>query len=447
MRTIHIGDEEWRLPEDHTGTWGHDLEKRTIRIYTDGSVQRITNRDTNTEKVSGGWGLIIEEDWMKENWEKLHESNLEQYRKNERLEHGKFWGSQMHKAKNSYRTELSVLVKGLMIIPASWDVEWVSDSESSIKTVQSGEKLETASNENEWQLKQLLARLLTARTGKLEEIHQKSHKKLKTKESIGNAAADVLADIFTGGETQEADTAELPIGYNNKRWMLQDTKDYQWLTVPVRKKLRADREKHIERKWTGPGTQNKVKNEIGGLATLLKRFKKEHKGRNKAMLTRLITGVHNQKPHFEGRFDGNECEFCKQKGRGPNENTPEHEAGCKYDEERYRNQLLECREIAKHEAELGHDNITGERPTEEHIRERNKLMQKLRLEEEDGTIYIIDGQTRFRAPTQKLLERVTDNFVRLTEKRHRTGARLRQTVSETFKARGDNTEPETNQKT
>lgn len=197
-------------------------------------------------------------------------------------------------------------------------------------------------------MKQLLARLLHARTGNLEEIHQKSHKQLKTKESIGNAAADVLADIFTGGETQEADTAELPMGYNNKRWMLQGTKDYTWLTVPVRRKLRTDREKHIEEKWKGPGTQNKVKNEIGSLTTLLKRFRKEHKGENKASLTRLITGVHNQKPHFEGRFEmENDCEFCKQQGRGKDENTPEHEAECKYDKERYRTQLQECKEIAR----------------------------------------------------------------------------------------------------
>jgi large subunit ribosomal protein L40e len=448
MRTIHIGGEEWNLPEDHTGTWGHDLEKRTIRIYTDGSVQRTTDRETNIEKVSGGWGLIIEEDWMKRNWKKLHESNLEQYRKNEIMKKGKFWGSRMHKAKNSYRTELSALVKGLMIIPASWDVEWVTDSESSIKTVQSGTKLGTASNENEWQLKQLLARLLAARTGNLEETHQKSHKQLKNKESIGNATADVLADIFTGEESQQADTAELPMGYNNKRWMLQDTKDYTWLTVPVRKKLRKDREKYIEEKWTGSGTQNKVKNEIGNISTLLKRFRKEHSGANMATLTRLVTGVHNQKPHFEGRFKmENDCEFCKQKGTGKHENTAEHEAQCKYNEDRYKNQMLECKEIAQEEATLGHEHIAVERPTEEQIRESNKLMQAIQLKEEDGDIYIMDGESRIRAPTQKILERTTENFVKFTEERHRTGAHLRQTISETFKARGDTTERELSQKT
>jgi hypothetical protein len=448
MRTIHIGGEEWRLPEDHTGTWGHDLETRTIRIYTDGSVQRTTDKDTNIEKVSGGWGVIIEEDWMQKNWKKLHESNLEQYRKNEILKNGKYWGSQMHKAKNSYRTELSALVKGLMIIPASWDVEWVTDSESSIKTVESGKELETASDENEWQLKQLLARILQARTGTLEATHQKSHKKLRTKNSIGNAAADVLADSFTSGETQQADTAELPKGYNNRRWMLQDTKDYTWLTVPVRKKLRNDRVKKIDAEWKGAGTQNKIKNEIGSLTTLLKRFKREHNGKSRAMLTRLITGVHNQKPHFEGRFKmENNCEYCKQKGRGNNENTPEHEAECKYDEKRYRDNLLGCMEIAKQEAVLGNDIIAGERPTEEQIGERNQLMQTLPLQEEDGTVYITDGQNRIKAPSQKLLTRTTDSFVRLTKGRHRTGAQLLQTITETFKTRGNHAEPATNQKT
>jgi hypothetical protein len=417
MRTIVIGGEEWGLPEDHTGTWGHELETRTIRLYTDGSVQRTTDGDTNIERVSGGWGMIIEEDWMIGNWKKLHESNLEQYRKNEILRNGKFWGSQMHKAKNSYRTELSALVKGLMIVPASWDVEWVTDSESSLKTMESGENLETASNENEWQLKQLLARLIKARMGNLEATHQKSHKKLRTKNSIGNATVDVLADSFTSRETQQADTAELPMGYNNRRWMLQDTKDYEWLTVPVRKKLRKDRETQIEKRWKGAGTQNKVRNEIGSLTALLKRFKKTHNGQNRATLTRLITGVHNQKPHFEGRFKKeNDCEFCKQKGRGNHENTPEHEAECKYDEDRHRENLQKCNEMAEEEAELGDDRSTGERPTEEQVRERNALMQTLPLQEENQTIYIADGKHRIKAPTQKLLTRTTDNFVRHAEK-------------------------------
>ena len=54
MRTITIGGEEWKLPEDHEGTWGHDLAKRTVRLYTDGSVQRTTDEDTNLERGSVG---------------------------------------------------------------------------------------------------------------------------------------------------------------------------------------------------------------------------------------------------------------------------------------------------------------------------------------------------------------------------------------------------------
>jgi len=128
MREIHIGKETWRLPEDHTGTWGHEQEKRKVKIYTDGSVQEITDDITHQKKNRGGWGMIIEENWMTENWKKLHENNLEQYRKNEILTKAKFWGQHMDKAKNSYRTELSALVKALMIIPATWDIEWITDS-------------------------------------------------------------------------------------------------------------------------------------------------------------------------------------------------------------------------------------------------------------------------------------------------------------------------------
>jgi hypothetical protein len=354
----------------------------------------------------------------------------------------------MKRAKSSYKTELSALVKGLMIIPASWDVEWVSDSESSIKTLERGEQLETASNENEWQLKQLLARIIQARTGNLEATHQKSHKKLRTKNSIGNATADVLADSFTSKETQQENTAELPMGYNNRRWMLQDTKDYEWITVPIRRKLRNDREEKIDAQWKGAGTQNKVKNENGSITTLLKRFKRTHKGQNKAMLTRLITGVHNQKPHFEGRFKKeNNCEFCKQKGKGDHENTAEHEAECKHDEEKHKENLQECNETAKKEAELGDEKNTRERPTEEQIMERNELMQTLQLQEENGTIYLGHGEDRMKAPTQKLLTRTTDNFVRHSKKEYKTGANLLQTIRETFRPRGKHTEPAANQKT
>jgi hypothetical protein len=108
---------------------------------------------------------------------------------------------------------------------------------------------------------------------------------------IGNAVADVLADRFTGTETQQADTAEIPMGYNNRRWMLQNTQDYEWLTVPVRKKLRKDRETKVEAKCKGEGSQNKAKNDSGNLTALLKHFKKPDNGHNRAVLTRPIVMI------------------------------------------------------------------------------------------------------------------------------------------------------------
>ena len=176
MRTITIDGEQWELPHDHTGTWGHELPRRKVLIYTDGSLQKQRDRNTGEMHQIGGWGLVIRGDWMKNNWKTVHEDFQEQYRINEIRDNTEYWGKHMGKADSSYQTELSAGIKGLMTVPASWDVEWVTDSESSKKTTESKEA-RNASEQTEWQLKQLMHKVLEQRTGTLQVVHQHSHKK------------------------------------------------------------------------------------------------------------------------------------------------------------------------------------------------------------------------------------------------------------------------------
>ena len=98
--------------------------------------------------------LVIYDNWFEENWEHLHERNLEQYRRNEIKQKASMWGSHMKSPHSSYRPELSALIKGLMILPASWDVEWVTDSESSIKTLES-QGNNNSTDRNKFQLEHL----------------------------------------------------------------------------------------------------------------------------------------------------------------------------------------------------------------------------------------------------------------------------------------------------
>ena len=155
-----------------------------------------------------------------------------------------------------------------MILPASWDVDWVPDSESSKKTTESKEA-GTATEKTEWQLKQLMRKVLEQRTGILQVTHQHSHKKLWTEDSVGNATADLVADMFTKETTNQDGTEELPLGYNNKRYMYEDEDAGGWLRVPIRRKMRKMRRDKVERHWQKrAGSQDEVIKEIGGVTLL-----------------------------------------------------------------------------------------------------------------------------------------------------------------------------------
>ena len=88
--------------------------------------------------------------------------------------------------------------------------------------------------------------------------------------SVGNAIADVLADAFTEGEAKTGETAQLPKGYNAKRFMLKDTRDEgDWMSGPIRRRLRKLRQRLVLDKWHGD-SQSKVKSQIENLPRLVK---------------------------------------------------------------------------------------------------------------------------------------------------------------------------------
>ena len=277
MRTITIEGEKWELPHDHTGTWGHNLPKRKVVMYTDGSLQKQKNKTTGRMHQTGGWGLVIKGDWMKKNWKTIHEDLQEQYRINEIRNNIEYWGRHMGKADSSYQTELSVGIKGMMILPASWDVIWITDSESSKKTTENKEA-GTASEQTEWQLKQLMHKVLEQRTGTLQVVHQHSYKRLWTEESVRNETADVVADMFTKKITNRAGMKGLPLGYNNKRYMYKDEDTGGWLRVPIRRRMRKGRREEIEEEWLkGTGSQDEVIKDIGGVALTIKNTREKEK--------------------------------------------------------------------------------------------------------------------------------------------------------------------------
>jgi hypothetical protein len=434
-RTITLDGEDWRLPQDHTGTWGHDMPKRKVVMYTDGSLQKTKDGETGEIKQKGGWGMLIREDWMQNNWEKIHEDNLEQYRKNEITDKARYWGKHMDRADSSYQTELSAGIKGLMIIPASWDVDWVTDSESSKKTSESKEA-KTATDQTEWQLKQLLHKVQQERTGKLRVIHQHSHKKLQTEHSVGNAAADVVADIFTKERAQQRGTEDLPLGYNNQRYMYRDVKEEGWLRAPIRKRLRQVRRKQLDKEWKETGSQDRVKKQIGLLEPLLKKFtrrKKENQlTKDLAALTRAITEVHNQVPKYEGRFDRtNNCEYCKQKTGELKENTVDHEMVCRFNENKKTKCVDRCTEKAILQAKLGNKQQEKRGQEGVHPKEADDLMLTNKFKETKGKIFLTWMGKETAAPNQTTLQRLTDNFIKCQKEEERKGPQYRRAI---FKA-------------
>ena len=58
--------DEIRPNEDIFGTWGGNIPRQNITIFTDGSLQK--------EKGKAGWGYVVCNNWFLSNWGRIHES-------------------------------------------------------------------------------------------------------------------------------------------------------------------------------------------------------------------------------------------------------------------------------------------------------------------------------------------------------------------------------------
>ena len=241
--------------------------------------------------------------------------------------------------------------------------------------------------------------------------------------SVGNAIADVAAEIFTEQEV-ETNTKELPLGFNNQRYMYEDLREEEWLRGPVRRRFRKLKHRELNDKWgRDGGSQDRIKNEIGDIRPTLKKFRKKHKNIHRvehlATFTRLVTGVNNRKPYFEGRFSsGNNCEYCKYQHGKIRENDQVHEASCKADEKRHTKVVQKCIQWAIDEAKL-----TGEEECQGHGRKKDtkeirRLLGMLQMTWQEDNVWIINGGRRTAAPTQKVLEQLTAEYLKY---HHRNG--------------------------
>ena len=185
-----ISDTTVELPRTSKTIWGTQTRTHRVTCYTDGSF------DNSTKQAS--WALLLENDFFNLNWTEFHEDHYLLYRTQILRDHCIHWGGKIHNALSSYEPELKSLANALLIFPSTWDVLWVTDSEASIKTVNGlkDPKLEIYNIQALWQTKRLIQDILSKRTGTLTSKHQYSHRNEHTKESVGNAAADLLADLY-----------------------------------------------------------------------------------------------------------------------------------------------------------------------------------------------------------------------------------------------------------
>jgi hypothetical protein len=234
-KTTRVRGRQIGLPEDHYGVWGSKENKQTISVATDGSLS--TGEDGRKEKA--GWSMVILNDWFEKNWSQLHEDNHELHRKRLIQEHLIHWGGVIDEAESSYKTELVALIKAMMIIPETWDIEWVTDSESTIRTFEGIDRMKkTDVIKNNWDLVEMLQILKKRRKGKVTPVHQHSHRKEHNRNSVANATADILADYYTLELQGYESGAQIPSNCFSKRYVLRGTGDRKRIVEPLRRKLR-----------------------------------------------------------------------------------------------------------------------------------------------------------------------------------------------------------------
>mgnify|MGYP000187747121 CR=1 FL=1 len=133
---------------------------------------------------------------------------------------------------------------------------------------------------------------LNGRTGTIEPVHQHSHKKKYTRDSVGNATADLMADVFTleGGQGRISNTTELPVRLAEKQFYFKDQSTKTMLTEAVRQKMKLDQQMRADKRWKGRGCQNRIKNQIVEFLPYITRRKQEKQNKG----TKERNGTHKK---------------------------------------------------------------------------------------------------------------------------------------------------------
>ena len=104
------------------------------------------------------WALLLENDFFNLNWTEFHEDHHILYRTQLLRDHCIHWGGKLHNALSSYEPELKSLATALLLLPSTWDILWVTDSEASIRTVNAlrDPQVEIDDRQALWQTKRLI---------------------------------------------------------------------------------------------------------------------------------------------------------------------------------------------------------------------------------------------------------------------------------------------------
>lgn len=166
-------------------------------------------------------------------------------------------GGQTLDSRTSYTTELTAIANALMNIPGGWDLEIITDSEAAIKAIYRKNKV-TIRNAD-WQLLNIVREMVQKRKGKTKLTHQNSHKKHWTKESVGNATADLIADIYTESGEREGTAINIPLTYNSQAHTIHYKDTGKILTQDLRKTIKRRLKEETGEEWDWTSTQGRIK--------------------------------------------------------------------------------------------------------------------------------------------------------------------------------------------
>jgi len=305
---------------------------------------------------------LIKNDWFVENWRDLHENNNEILRRTKIRNNVMRWqGKTM--ATSSYKPELLAMVHGLMIIPSTWNITWKTDSKACIDTLHSVRGCKTTNKHfKEWELVDLLRRLINERSGNFEAEHQRAHTKEQSMDAVGNATADLLASDARWDEEVRNET--IPLSLNSCRFFLfegnpEDMIEQQRLDKGTLKLRRAtslarnierggapspihDMRKHLQkrhkleddRNWNGNSSQGNIKSKISNTQQKVNQHRKEFKGQKVETLTNILTEVHVLKQVRRVREDTwkDKCKYCHLIRGTQARLDSNHEARCREDQ-------------------------------------------------------------------------------------------------------------------